>query len=71
MDPPFADQRRGELCRLLESKGWLAPGARVYLEQDRAQASPALPTGWEITREGTAGNVHYLLATANKQRDPR
>jgi 16S rRNA (guanine966-N2)-methyltransferase len=64
LDPPFADDRYEELCRLLDEGGWLAPGALVYLEQDRKQSIPALPAGWRVKKEKTAGNVRYSLIEA-------
>lgn len=64
LDPPFADDRYRELCRLLDEGGWLAPGALVYLEQDRKQSVPALPAGWRVRKEKTAGNVRYSLIEA-------
>ncbi len=64
LDPPFADDRYEELCRLLDEGGWLAPGALVYLEQDRKQSIPALPAGWRVRKEKTAGNVRYSLIEA-------
>ena len=61
LDPPFADARYEELCRLLEERGLLAPGALVYIEQDRSQSLPNLPAGWRVRKEKTAGNVRYSL----------
>jgi len=67
LDPPFADGGYAELCRLLNDKGWLAPGALVYLEQDRNDELPALPDGWQVKKEKTAGNVRYsLIETATE-----
>jgi 16S rRNA (guanine966-N2)-methyltransferase len=62
LDPPFADDRLETLCRLIEERGILAPGGRVYLEQDRAQPEPQLPGTWRILKNKTAGNVRYMLA---------
>ncbi len=62
LDPPFAADLLGDLCRLLDEGGWLAEGARVYLEQDRERALPELPDGWTITNNKTAGQVRYALA---------
>ena len=67
LDPPFADDRYEELCRLLDDGGWLAPGAQVYLEQDRKQSLPELPAGWQVEKEKTAGNVRYSLVAAMTQ----
>lgn len=46
LDPPFGDDRLAELCRLLVARPWLAPGAAVYLEQDRKAGALTLPDGW-------------------------
>ncbi|MEQ9561345.1 MAG: 16S rRNA (guanine(966)-N(2))-methyltransferase RsmD [Woeseiaceae bacterium] len=64
LDPPFADNAVGELCRLLLQSGCLAPHARIYIEQDRAADAATLPEGWTLTHEKTAGNVRYSLVTA-------
>ncbi len=61
LDPPFADDNLGELCRLIREHGILADGANVYLEQHRAQAVPELPDDWTVVKNKTAGNVRYLL----------
>jgi 16S rRNA (guanine966-N2)-methyltransferase len=62
LDPPFAADLLGVLCRLLDEGGWLADGARIYLEQDRERTLPELPGGWTITNDKTAGQVRYALA---------
>jgi 16S rRNA (guanine966-N2)-methyltransferase len=61
LDPPFATDNYEELCRLLASRGWLATGGHVYLEQDSNQQIPDLPGGWELLKEKQAGNVRYCL----------
>ena len=61
LDPPFSAARYGELCTLLRDGGWLAPNALVYIEQDRGQPLPDLPTGWQTQKEKTAGNVRFML----------
>jgi 16S rRNA (guanine966-N2)-methyltransferase len=63
LDPPFANDLLEDLCRLLSEGNWLADGARVYLEQDRERPLPALPDGWTIINEKTAGQVRYALVT--------
>ena len=63
LDPPFADDRIGDTCQALNGSGLLAPGATVYLEQDRAAPEPGLPTDWKIIKNKTAGNVRYALVT--------
>ena len=63
LDPPFADDLLEDLCRLLSEGNWLADGARVYLEQDGERPLPALPDGWTIINDKTAGQVRYALVT--------
>jgi 16S rRNA (guanine966-N2)-methyltransferase len=64
LDPPFADDRLGELCGLIDERGLLAPGGRIYLEQDRAKPETPLPDGWQVRKNKTAGNVRYMLVEA-------
>ena len=61
LDPPFADDRLAEVCRQIDESGIIAPGGRIYLEQDRAKPEVALPGRWQILRNKTAGNVRYML----------
>ena len=61
LDPPFADDRLEVLCRQIDERGILAPGGRVYLEQDRAQPETPLPDRWRVLKNKTAGNVRYML----------
>jgi 16S rRNA (guanine966-N2)-methyltransferase len=63
LDPPFGDVELGDLCTLL-ANGWIAGGGRVYLEMPGDRDLPALPPGWEVLREKTAGQVRYALAVA-------
>ena len=37
LDPPFAADMLGDLCRLLDEASVLARGALVYIEEDRAR----------------------------------
>jgi 16S rRNA (guanine966-N2)-methyltransferase len=62
LDPPFAADLLGDLCRLLDQAQILRPGALVYLEEDRAVAPVELPPGWALLKSKTAGNVRYSLA---------
>ncbi|HXQ63760.1 MAG TPA: 16S rRNA (guanine(966)-N(2))-methyltransferase RsmD [Steroidobacteraceae bacterium] len=62
LDPPFARGWMTELCKLLESRGWLAARAVVYLETAAREPTPALPAEWTLSRETRAGEVRGLLA---------
>ncbi len=61
LDPPFADDRLEETCRLIDDRGLLATGGRIYLEQDRAKPETPLPGRWRVLKNKTAGNVRYML----------
>ena len=62
LDPPYAEGRLAELCRLLDGGGWLAPCAFVYLERAARDRQPALPPSWSQWRELRAGGVSASLA---------
>ena len=66
LDPPFAADILGETCRLLAETDCLADGALVYLEEDRSRKEPALPEGWQVLKNKTAGNVRYMLARTGR-----
>ncbi|MEO8809521.1 MAG: 16S rRNA (guanine(966)-N(2))-methyltransferase RsmD [Rhodanobacter sp.] len=60
LDPPFALGLWTELSRRLESGGWLATNALIYVESPRAVV-PDLPPNWYVHREGHAGEVRFAL----------
>jgi 16S rRNA (guanine966-N2)-methyltransferase len=64
LDPPFAADMLGDLCRLLDEASILAVEAQVYLEEDRARPVVGLPDGWQVSKSKNAGNVRYSLVTA-------
>lgn len=67
LDPPFSAGLAPQTATLLAQHGWLAPGARVYLElpaNDPADSVASLPEGWQAQRSQSAGAVRYhLLST--------
>ncbi|HKJ08525.1 MAG TPA: 16S rRNA (guanine(966)-N(2))-methyltransferase RsmD [Gammaproteobacteria bacterium] len=62
LDPPFSRGLLAPCIARLEAGGWLAHDGYLYLEAERHLAEPPLPTGWEIVRSKTAGQVGYHLA---------
>ncbi len=70
LDPPFADGLLAPACALLAAHGWLAPGARIYLESADRAGFPPLSDAWELVREGTAGQVRYGLALVRRALSP-
>jgi len=61
VDPPYGSDLAGACCRLLESRGWLAPGALVYVETARAAGAPTVPPSWRLWRDTDAGEVAARL----------
>ncbi|WP_045227004.1 16S rRNA (guanine(966)-N(2))-methyltransferase RsmD [Methyloterricola oryzae] len=61
LDPPFHQDLVAPTCRLLEERGWLAPGARIYIESERHWVPEGLPESWELLKTKTAGEVGYHL----------
>jgi 16S rRNA (guanine966-N2)-methyltransferase len=60
LDPPFADDAWRPVAERLESGGWLAPTAWIYVESPRS-ASLTFPSNWLVHRQGQAGDVGYAL----------
>ncbi len=61
LDPPYAGGLLGPCIELLDTRGWLKPGAFIYLEAEEGEAPP-LPATWQPVRSKTAGQVGYHLA---------
>ena len=70
LDPPFSTPLLERSCRRLSESGCLACDALLYLECERARASPPLPEGFELWRAGRAGEVRYHLARRRPCRTP-
>jgi 16S rRNA (guanine966-N2)-methyltransferase len=62
VDPPYDSALLPEAMRALESGGWLASDAFIYLEAPAKEGLPALPATWSMHRTGRAGAVGYHLA---------
>lgn len=56
LDPPFADDVWSKLFEALQPR--LAKDASVYAESGDKLAAPS---GWQIVKQGRAGQVHYQL----------
>ncbi|MBD3641410.1 MAG: 16S rRNA (guanine(966)-N(2))-methyltransferase RsmD [Marinobacter sp.] len=61
MDPPFRQGWLERLFPLLESQQWVRPGGWVYVEYESERTMPAVPEGWQLHRQKTAGQVSYCL----------
>lgn len=60
LDPPFADDLWSATAASLERGSWLRDGTLIYVEAP-LEASPALPPGWQLHREGRIGAEHFAL----------
>ncbi len=65
LDPPFGQVLLEPVCQLLQSQGWLAPGALIYLEREKHAARIQLPESWILKKEKQAGEVSYFLYQAS------
>ena len=66
LDPPFETDTLETYCAQLESNGWLAPHAQIYMERAKGSPTPQLPAGWQLHREKQTGKVCYALAIRNQ-----
>jgi 16S rRNA (guanine966-N2)-methyltransferase len=65
LDPPFGAGLWGKVASRLESGGWLAPEAFIYLEAPVGELPPGLPPTLQPWRDGKAGEVGYHLLRRN------
>ena len=61
VDPPFRKGLLEETLNLLETHGWLADVAWIYVESEVENGLPPVPTNWSLYREKIAGQVAYRL----------
>lgn len=65
LDPPYHLDFMEKVVPLLEENGWLADNALLYLEIEKRQSLPGLPSNWQQLKEKTAGEVNYFLFQRN------
>jgi len=61
IDPPFRKNLLEKSCLLLESNGWLAQDAVIYIEVESELAMPTLPSNWRCIKDKKAGQVSFSL----------
>ena len=64
LDPPFGLDALADYAARIEAGGWVRSGGWIYLEQARSGGPPAVPTGWQLVKSKSAGEVGYHLARA-------
>jgi 16S rRNA (guanine966-N2)-methyltransferase len=70
LDPPFGQGLAVPTCVALETQGWLAPRAKIYLETERGATLEGLPPNWRLLRNGAAGDVAYYLYERTSEASP-
>ena len=70
LDPPFDLDCLAGVGRRLQEGGWLAEGARVYVETPADRPPPPLPAAWRPLRARRAGQVAYHLFEAGADAEP-
>jgi 16S rRNA (guanine966-N2)-methyltransferase len=66
VDPPYDLKLQAKACNALESGGFLAEGALIYVESDLHAPAPAVPANWAVEREKSGGDVRALLYRRNR-----
>jgi 16S rRNA (guanine966-N2)-methyltransferase len=61
LDPPFASGLIAGAAQLLTTRGWLSPGARLYVECAASDGAPVLPATLAALKAKQAGEVGYHL----------
>ncbi len=65
IDPPFRKGLLNETIDLLETNGWLAEGALIYIETEKELQLDGLPSHWHLEKEKHAGQVSFRLFERN------
>ncbi|TCV89436.1 16S rRNA (guanine(966)-N(2))-methyltransferase RsmD [Testudinibacter aquarius] len=61
LDPPFQQQLIAPTIELLQSNGWLAAGALVYVETEKQLAILQVPVTWRLLKQKIGGEVCFRL----------
>lgn len=72
VDPPYAAGLLAKAAERLETGGWLAERALIYVECAAREGLPPLPQGWTLLKTKRAGEVGYhLLERATRAGEPQ
>ncbi len=69
LDPPFRQGLLEPACQLLETKGWLADDALIYVEAEKELALTQLPATWRLLKEKVAGQLAYRLFVRDSEQE--
>ena len=67
LDPPFAADMLGDVCRVLSEASILNVNAQIYIEEERDSPAVELPADWNVIKSKHAGNVRYSLLRVGDQ----
>lgn len=70
LDPPYASDLLEKTLAIIGGAGWLAPDARIYVERPARLGPPMVPAGWDLLRQGEAGEVGYYLYCFSPCKEP-
>ena len=62
LDPPYQANLLLPTAEYLETQGFLAEAAHIYLESKEVLTEAMLPKTWQLLKQQKAGQVHYYLA---------
>ncbi|WNO60381.1 16S rRNA (guanine(966)-N(2))-methyltransferase RsmD [Rheinheimera sp. MMS21-TC3] len=61
IDPPFHKNLAIACCQALETNGWLADNAFIYLEVEKELNIQLIPSNWLLIKHQQAGQLAYRL----------
>lgn len=67
LDPPYGENLLMPCCEYLDTHGFLASDAYVYLEAKQVIQESDLPAGWQLVKSGKAGQVYYHLTLVKRR----
>ena len=66
LDPPFASDLVSRASELMDRRGWVRPGALVYIEAPSSVDPLPIPSGWKLIKSQRSGQVGYHLAEVSE-----
>lgn len=61
IDPPFHKDLAITCCQALETNGWLAQNAFIYVEVEKELTVQRIPSNWLLIKQQQAGQLAYRL----------
>ena len=61
LDPPFQSELLQPAIEQLEAGNWLVEQAVIYIEYASGSEQPEIPSSWQLSKNGKAGQSAYAL----------